>query len=307
MRTGATTWPTTCAVQPDLGTMATTSTARRRGRRPRHPGAAGPRPQPHQRTAPVVRRLPLVARAPVTARLVRLGRSEARRLAPQQLGEQLRRPGVDPRRGDRAVLPAQPPARAARPQLVERGGPARSSTASCSFWFDRGVAGFRIDVCNIIVKDALLRDNPPATEDDDFEAQLFGQRSVYNANRPEVHDVIRRWRRLAESYDPTRVLVGRDPGEEVDSWRATTATAATSCIWPSTSRSSPPRWRLRAMRTIVEDAESAPARRGVAGVDRFEPRHVALRHPVGRGRPSQGPGRPAHAALPPGDPGAVPG
>ncbi len=79
------------------------------------------------------------------------------------------------------------------------------------FWFDRGVAGFRIDVCNIIVKDALLRDNPPATEEDDFEAQLFGQRPVYNGNRPEVHDVIRHWRRLAESYRIPRVLVGETP------------------------------------------------------------------------------------------------
>ena len=59
------------------------------------------------------------------------------------------------------------------------------------FWLDRGVAGFRIDVCNVVIKDAELRDNPPATEDDDFEAQLFGQRSVYNANRPEVRDVLR--------------------------------------------------------------------------------------------------------------------
>jgi len=79
------------------------------------------------------------------------------------------------------------------------------------FWFDRGVAGFRIDVCNIIVKDALLRDNPPATEDDDFEAQLFGQRPVYNGNRPEVHDVLRRWRLVADSYDPARTLIGETP------------------------------------------------------------------------------------------------
>jgi alpha-glucosidase len=79
------------------------------------------------------------------------------------------------------------------------------------FWFDRGVAGFRIDVCNIIVKDALLRDNPPATGEDDFEAQLFGQRPVYSGNRPEVHDVIRRWRRIADSYDPPRVLIGETP------------------------------------------------------------------------------------------------
>ena len=32
------------------------------------------------------------------------------------------------------------------------------------FWFDRGVAGFRIDVAHMVVKDALLRDNPPTTE-----------------------------------------------------------------------------------------------------------------------------------------------
>jgi alpha-glucosidase len=79
------------------------------------------------------------------------------------------------------------------------------------FWFDRGVAGFRIDVCNGIIKDAQLRDNPPATEDDDFEARLFGQRSVYNSNRPEVHEVIRGWRRLAESYPEPRVLIGETP------------------------------------------------------------------------------------------------
>ena len=79
------------------------------------------------------------------------------------------------------------------------------------FWLDRGVAGFRIDVCNIIVKDADLRDNPPATEDDDFETQMFGQRPVYNANRPEVHDVIRRWRDLTETYTGSRVLIGETP------------------------------------------------------------------------------------------------
>jgi alpha-glucosidase len=79
------------------------------------------------------------------------------------------------------------------------------------FWCDRGVAGFRIDVCNVIIKDALLRDNPVATEEDDFEAQLFGQRSVYNTNRPEVHEVIRRWRTLLDGYGEPRILLGETP------------------------------------------------------------------------------------------------
>jgi len=84
------------------------------------------------------------------------------------------------------------------------------------FWFDRGVAGFRIDVCNIIIKDALLRDNPVATANDSAEAQLFGQRPVYNMNRPEAHEVIRRWRAIADSYDPPLVLVGETPVEELE-------------------------------------------------------------------------------------------
>jgi alpha-glucosidase len=82
------------------------------------------------------------------------------------------------------------------------------------FWFDRGVDGFRIDVCNLIVKDAQLRDNPPATADDPLDVQLMGQRSVYNGNRPELHDVLRRWRAIADSYDPPRLLVGETPVDD---------------------------------------------------------------------------------------------
>ena len=76
------------------------------------------------------------------------------------------------------------------------------------FWFDRGVAGFRIDVCHMVVKDADLRDNPPSEDDDHFMVRIRGQRQVYNAERPEVHDVIRRWRGVAREFDPERLLMG---------------------------------------------------------------------------------------------------
>jgi alpha-glucosidase len=76
------------------------------------------------------------------------------------------------------------------------------------FWFDRGVAGFRIDVAHMIVKDRELRDNPPTTDADHWLDQLRGQRPVYNQCRPEVHEVLRRWRALADAYDPPRVLIG---------------------------------------------------------------------------------------------------
>jgi alpha-glucosidase len=84
------------------------------------------------------------------------------------------------------------------------------------FWWDRGVAGFRIDVCNMIVKDAALRDNPPATEDDPWVAQMFGQRSEYNSDQPAVHDVLRRWRTLSDSYDDPRVLLGETNVEQLE-------------------------------------------------------------------------------------------
>jgi alpha-glucosidase len=70
------------------------------------------------------------------------------------------------------------------------------------FWFDRGIAGFRIDVCHMIVKDKELRNNPPVDFWTDHESERF------DAERPEVHDVLRRWRRIAEEYDPPRLLLG---------------------------------------------------------------------------------------------------
>ncbi len=76
------------------------------------------------------------------------------------------------------------------------------------FWFDRGVAGFRIDVCQKIVKDAELRDNPPAEPGDHPYVVNHGQRKLYNTEQPESHAVFRRWRALADSYDPPRLLLG---------------------------------------------------------------------------------------------------
>jgi alpha-glucosidase len=84
------------------------------------------------------------------------------------------------------------------------------------FWFDRGAAGFRIDVCQSIVKDSELRDNPPSTDDDPAAVRFFGQRNVYNANRPEVHDVLKRWRKIAKRYDPERLLLGESYVWDID-------------------------------------------------------------------------------------------
>ncbi|HXN62865.1 MAG TPA: alpha-amylase family glycosyl hydrolase [Acidimicrobiales bacterium] len=84
------------------------------------------------------------------------------------------------------------------------------------FWWDRGVAGFRIDVCNMMIKDALLRDNPPATEDDPLDQQFMGVKAVYNTDRPEAHDILKRWRVIADSYTPERLLIGETNVESLE-------------------------------------------------------------------------------------------
>ncbi len=84
------------------------------------------------------------------------------------------------------------------------------------FWWDRGVAGFRIDVCNMMIKDKELRDNPPATEDDPIEQQFMGVRYVYNSDRPEAHDILRHWRTIADTYEPQRLLIGETNVETLE-------------------------------------------------------------------------------------------
>ena len=76
------------------------------------------------------------------------------------------------------------------------------------FWFDRGIAGFRIDVAHALVKDRELRDDPATTPADHPWVQVRPLKSVYSMNRPQVHEVFRRWRRIAEQYDPPRLLLG---------------------------------------------------------------------------------------------------
>jgi alpha-glucosidase len=83
------------------------------------------------------------------------------------------------------------------------------------FWWDRGVSGFRIDVCNMMIKDAELRDNPLATGDDPLDQQMMGVRSVYNSDRPEAHDILKRWRAIADTYDPERLLIGETNVEQL--------------------------------------------------------------------------------------------
>jgi alpha-glucosidase len=84
------------------------------------------------------------------------------------------------------------------------------------YWFDAGIAGFRIDVAHMVIKDRELRDNPPPGDGASFMETVRGQRQEFNSLRPEVHDIHRRWREIADSYDPPKLLVGETFVERLD-------------------------------------------------------------------------------------------
>jgi len=86
------------------------------------------------------------------------------------------------------------------------------------FWLDRGVAGFRIDVAHGLIKDRDLRDDVPATEEDDPHTRAGGIRRVHSLNRPETHEIFRDWRRLVDAYEPPRILVGEAYVLDVEAW-----------------------------------------------------------------------------------------
>jgi alpha-glucosidase len=58
-------------------------------------------------------------------------------------------------------------------------------------WWDRGVAGFRIDVAHALIKDRQLRDG-----------------IEYMRDRPEVHEIYAGWQDIAAEYDPKPTLMG---------------------------------------------------------------------------------------------------
>lgn len=65
------------------------------------------------------------------------------------------------------------------------------------FWFERGVAGIRIDSAALPVKDPDL---PEVT------SQVGGEHPYLD--RDELHDIYRGWRRVADSFGADRMLVG---------------------------------------------------------------------------------------------------
>ncbi len=74
-----------------------------------------------------------------------------------------------------------------------------------AFWFDAGADGFRIDVAHGLAKDPDFPDL--GLDEDPVLGDLPDRDDHPHWDRPEVHDIYREWRALADRYDPPRIYV----------------------------------------------------------------------------------------------------
>jgi len=80
------------------------------------------------------------------------------------------------------------------------------------WWYKRGVSGFRLDAVDTLYEDPKLTDNPilPGTNkygDPNME-------NTYNTKLPELHDVLRRLRKVADEHEA--VLIGETWTKNID-------------------------------------------------------------------------------------------
>jgi alpha-glucosidase len=79
--------------------------------------------------------------------------------------------------------------------------------AVASYWLDRGVDGFRLDVANYYFHDADLRDNPPNHREPAPSRTYEFQWHLFDRSRPETLNFIADLRALTDRY-PGKMMVG---------------------------------------------------------------------------------------------------
>jgi alpha-glucosidase len=73
------------------------------------------------------------------------------------------------------------------------------------WWYQRGVSGFRLDAVDTLFEDPKLKDNPIKRPGKNAFGDPFEQ-NKYNTKLPEVHDILRGLRKVADEHDA--VLIG---------------------------------------------------------------------------------------------------
>ncbi|PKS11298.1 hypothetical protein jhhlp_003060 [Lomentospora prolificans] len=134
------------------------------------------------------------------------------------------------------------------------------------FWLERGVDGFRLDTVNLYFHSQGLEKNPPlAPEDRDYSAApavnpYNYQDHIYDKNRPENLDFLRRFRSLLDQY-PEAAAVGEvsDAQRTLELVSAYTSGSERVHMCYLFDFLSPDKVNAQRVRKIVEEFEKAAA------------------------------------------------
>ena len=131
------------------------------------------------------------------------------------------------------------------------------------FWFDRGVDGLRIDSAQRIVKDPLLRDNPPNPNPQVTAYKPLGaydaQLHLYDKGHSDIHTVYRELRQLLDSYNfqSPRVALGEMHIFDWQVWALYYGKHLDELHMPLNFGLIGIPWRAQAVRQLVDAVEAA--------------------------------------------------
>ncbi len=129
------------------------------------------------------------------------------------------------------------------------------------FWLDRGFDGFRIDVAHMLMKDPLLRDNPPSPggavnpydiQHPDFTSQLH----VNDRLHPDIHEVLREIRAVFDEYDD-RVAIAEIEALSWQPWAAFFGAEQNGIHLPFAFRLIETPWRADALAAEIRELQAA--------------------------------------------------
>ena len=148
-----------------------------------------------------------------------------------------------------------------------------------AFWLDRGIDGFRIDVAHALVK----ADGLPAMPEEHLAGAPYPPGEHPHWDRPEVHEIHRSWRRVADRYEGSRILLGEvgvdDPQRLVEYLKPDALHAAFNFGFMASP------WSPASFRTII-DATLEAHREVDAPSSWVLSNHDTMRHVTRYGRPS---------------------
>lgn len=132
------------------------------------------------------------------------------------------------------------------------------------FWLERGVDGFRIDAAHFVMKDPLLRDNPPNLAGTPAFWRSFGpydsQLHLFDQGHPDTHLLYHELRQLLDSYSQVepgpRVSIGELHRPDLGAWAAYYGRDLDELHLPFNFRLLTVPWTARAICQVVEELEA---------------------------------------------------